>query len=366
MVDCAGGSPYVSGGKAPSVPRLVWVLVFHSSMPDLAIIIPAYKERYFEQALQTLANQTRKDFRVYVGDDCSPHDLKRICDRFAGRLDLAYTRFDRNMGAKRLVDQWTRCVELTRGEPWLWMFSDDDLLDPDCVENFYAHRDATGDAFDVYRFNSTVIDGSGEVTSVCARGPAAETSEQMAYNLLMRRRGNSMGDHIFSRDVYTRCGGFVFTEYAQGADWAMSISFSRFRGISVIPKSNFYWRYSDANISGRGAKAKRDMLNGHLQFLRWVIRHFDGLKQSPRDVSHRDMMAAVRFNLSSLVVWHYHGLGAANLGPVMQFLSQDLSLSRGEALSDVLYMLKNTSPTWIKLRRTKSRLKRIFVGREAA
>jgi glycosyltransferase involved in cell wall biosynthesis len=334
-------------------------------MADLAIIIPAYKKQYFEQSLQSLSDQTNRNFHVYVGDDCSPQDLKPICDKFAGRLPISFTRFDTNMGAKRLVDQWSRCVALTKNEPWLWMFSDDDLVDADCVENFYAHLAATRTRFDIYRFNTSVIDGSGNLTSICPRGPEVETSEQMAYHLLKRQRGNSMGDHIFSREIYVRCGGFVFTEYAQGADWAMSISFSRNKGISVIPKSQFYWRFSGANISGSGRTAKRDMLNGHLQFLRWLIGHFQHLKQARTEISYDDMLVAVRYNLKSLLVWHYHGVTLANAKRVMHFLTSELGLTGAEALADLTFVLKNTSKTWIWLRHAKYRLKR-SVFREPA
>lgn len=51
-------------------------------MKRLAIIIPAYKENFLFETLQSLANQTNKDFNVYVGDDCSPYDLQSIVSRF--------------------------------------------------------------------------------------------------------------------------------------------------------------------------------------------------------------------------------------------------------------------------------------------
>jgi hypothetical protein len=38
----------------------------------LAIIIPYYKLCFFEENLQSLAAQTDKRFKVYIGDDASP------------------------------------------------------------------------------------------------------------------------------------------------------------------------------------------------------------------------------------------------------------------------------------------------------
>src|SRR5690349_7148370 len=106
-------------------------------MKPLAVIIPAYKLAFFDKALSSLAYQTNKNFTVYIGDDCSPEDLEEITEKYKSQLDIHYTRFKNNIGAKYLVYHWNRCIQLTRGEPWLWLFSDDDIADANCVETFY-------------------------------------------------------------------------------------------------------------------------------------------------------------------------------------------------------------------------------------
>ena len=40
----------------------------------LAIVIPYYKIAFFEETLKSLANQTNKQFIVYIGDDASKDD----------------------------------------------------------------------------------------------------------------------------------------------------------------------------------------------------------------------------------------------------------------------------------------------------
>ena len=91
-------------------------------MKQLAIVIPAFKMDYFRATLDSLAAQTCKDFTVYVGDDCSPSDFRSLVDEYVDKIDIRYTRFEDNLGGKDLVAQWTRCVDLTNGEPWLWLF----------------------------------------------------------------------------------------------------------------------------------------------------------------------------------------------------------------------------------------------------
>lgn len=41
-------------------------------MKKLAIIIPAYKPRFLQETLDSIAKQNNHEFTVYIGDDASP------------------------------------------------------------------------------------------------------------------------------------------------------------------------------------------------------------------------------------------------------------------------------------------------------
>ena len=99
----------------------------------LAIIIPAYKATFLPAALDSIAMQTCKDFTLYVGDDCSPEPIGSIVEQYRDKIDLVYQRFDTNLGSKDLVAQWERCIAMSRDEPYIWLFSDDDVMEPNCV-----------------------------------------------------------------------------------------------------------------------------------------------------------------------------------------------------------------------------------------
>src|ERR1039457_4715108 len=122
----------------------------------LAIVIPAYKTKFLRESLQSIAGQTNRNFQLYIGDDGSPEPVADIVREFSKKLPLKYHRFDHNLGGTSLVQQWERCVRLSQ-EPWVWLFSDDDVMEPDCVASFYRTLAATNGEFDVYRFNTLVI-----------------------------------------------------------------------------------------------------------------------------------------------------------------------------------------------------------------
>ena len=96
---------------------------------NLAIVIPAYKSTFLAAALDSIAAQTSLDFTLYIGDDCSPNHLGAIVDRYRDRINLVYHRFDTNLGGKDLVAQWERCIDMSQGEEWIWLFSDDDVME---------------------------------------------------------------------------------------------------------------------------------------------------------------------------------------------------------------------------------------------
>ena len=104
---------------------------------NLAIVIPAYKATFLAAALDSIAAQTCQDFTLYIGDDCSPNKLEEIVDKYRDKINLVYKRFDTNLGGKDLVAQWERCIDLSHEEEWIWIFSDDDIMQKNCVEEFY-------------------------------------------------------------------------------------------------------------------------------------------------------------------------------------------------------------------------------------
>lgn len=57
-------------------------------MKKLAIIIPAYKPRFLQETLDSIAKQNSHEFTVYIGDDASPYPLKTIVDHYKTSLTL--------------------------------------------------------------------------------------------------------------------------------------------------------------------------------------------------------------------------------------------------------------------------------------
>jgi glycosyltransferase involved in cell wall biosynthesis len=58
------------------------------SLKQLAIVIPAYKGTFFKQTIESIVNQTCKDFTLYVGDDCSSYPMEMLISQYKDKIDI--------------------------------------------------------------------------------------------------------------------------------------------------------------------------------------------------------------------------------------------------------------------------------------
>ena len=168
-----------------------------------------------------------------------------------------------------MVESWRRCVART-AEPWVWLFSDDDVMDPGCVAAFYRALEADGDACNVYRFNTLIIDGEGRVQRINPPHPERESVEEFIYHRLTEQRLGFAPEHIFRRTAYEARGGFVEFPFAMGSDDATWINLAGgdtpLRGIGG-PRVG--WRWSGINLSAFATEQLGKRL-GLLAYMRWL------------------------------------------------------------------------------------------------
>lgn len=241
---------------------------------QLAIVIPAYKATFLPAALDSIAAQTSKDFALYIGDDCSPYDLGAIVDRYRDRMDLVYHRFDANLGGRDLVAQWERCIDLTQGEPWLWLFSDDDVMEANCVEEFYKVV-KKHPAHNIYHFDINVIDGHGNLMRSVAPYPAGLTAWDFCKKRSEVKLVSYVVEYIFRRDTFMKYGRFQNFDLAWGSDVATITKLIGNKTLGIINSAHVNWRYSSENISpDHSAKTSIRKLLSVADYTDWINRHF--------------------------------------------------------------------------------------------
>jgi glycosyltransferase involved in cell wall biosynthesis len=248
----------------------------NKEQPTLAIIIPAYKIQYIDQTLQSISQQTCKNFTLYIGDDCSEYNLWEVINPYKGMINIKYHRFETNLGGNDLIAHWDRCIELVGNEEWLWLFSDDDQMMPNCVKYFYEALSQTNDNFDLYRFNNQIIDGKGQPISELTVGPTYETSLSFLKRKLSLETNSYMVEYIFRKSIYKKYNGFVKFPLAWGSDDATWALFAQAKGIYTIQNAYVSWRYSGINLSSLKTMQYREKkLNAVILFTNWIKINFN-------------------------------------------------------------------------------------------
>lgn len=297
----------------------------------LAIVIPAYKETFIERTLSSIAAQENQNFRLYVADDNSPDLLGRIVEKFRSQFGsrLVYHRFENNLGETSLVGHWHRAIALSR-EKWVWLFSDDDMMSPDCVSAFHGALRETGAGYDLYRFNTTMINQRDKVVALNPPHPEWESWSQFAYFLLRQLRMANQQELVFRRQAYERVGGFLDLPLAWGSDHSFTITCGTRTGINTMRKGRILFRQSGVNFSSlRSRETDRMKMRAAVEFTVWFL---DYIKQNACDdfIDHStlEFLARERF-LRSLRI-HIRSIPLRDWGTVLNFMRDRLRIPKNE------------------------------------
>ena len=251
-----------------------------SSTPHrLAVIIPAYKPDFLARSLACLARQTDQRFSLYVFDDASPADIQSLARSALGTRTFIFKRFEKNLGGTSLPQHWNRCVAETR-EPWVWLFSDDDLMADDCVAAFNKFLETGEDTADIVRFDGWLVDEEDQVTGPHTFEPERESWLEYAYGHLMGWRRLFMQQLVFRRTAFDQMGGFVNLPLATATDDAALIALARHKPVRQLSGAKAYWRSSQKNITpDRSIRKRTEKFRAVLLFLAWLQKQL----QPPRE-----------------------------------------------------------------------------------
>ena len=249
-------------------------------MNKLAIIIPAYKATFLPAALDSIAAQTCKDFTLYIGDDCSPEPIGNIVGQYRDKMDLVYKRFDINLGGKDLVAQWERCIAMSKDEPYIWLFSDDDVMEPNCVEALLKQIEETGNAYDLYHFDVNEIDEEGRVTKSLPAYPQVLRAYDYYKGKSSGKYRSYVVENVFSRRIYEQTGGFKNFDLAWGSDVATWCIFCGEKGMYKVPEAHVFWRRSSQNITpDKSRQISERKLMARCASLNWAYNYFSNEKE---------------------------------------------------------------------------------------
>lgn len=118
--------------------------------PLVSIVVPTYNvERYVEDCIDSLLNQTYKNKEIIVLDDASTDATVYLLKQYGNQIQLIQNKTNKGQGARR-----NEGLKQAEGN-YIYFVDSDDWIEPDTIDKLVKQAEET-DA-DLVRFNGTVF-----------------------------------------------------------------------------------------------------------------------------------------------------------------------------------------------------------------
>ena len=248
-------------------------------IPAVSVIIPMYNaEKYLEECLQSLLNQTLKNIEIILVDDCSTDNSLEIAKNFIPKFEaenknFVIIKFAQRSGCPGIP----RNVALNTAKgKYIFFMDSDDFLSDDALEVFYnAAESFNADVVDAYiTFEYKEINGkfqqifSMKKNSDHIKTPMLETSDiaKRVENIIGIKYFTAVWSKFFRRDFLIK-NDIKFPAMTITEDLIFTFqSIVLAKNYVRIPFIGYFYRiYSDST-----SKIPRDIKRGSLDFIEGV------------------------------------------------------------------------------------------------
>ncbi|WP_134091968.1 glycosyltransferase family 2 protein [Olivibacter sp. XZL3] len=256
-------------------------------MVKYSICIPAYKSRYLKSCIESILQQTIRDFELIILNDCSPEPIEAIVQQFEDNR-IQYLQNDHNVGAIHLVENWNKCLSLAKGE-YIMIMGDDDELEPDYLQEF-SNLIAAYPTLNVYHCRSKIIDDAGQLSMLTPACPAFEHVYDSIWHRLAQYRSNYISDFVYRVEPLRKQGGFYKLPLAWGSDDITAFIATGQQGIAHTNKPVFRYRSNALSITSTGNNLHK--MEANLGYAKWLRSFLQKEPESPEmAVVHRYLVA---------------------------------------------------------------------------
>jgi glycosyltransferase involved in cell wall biosynthesis len=125
-----------------------------SYKPLVSVIIPNYNHAaYLNERIDSVLNQTFRDFEVIVLDDCSTDNSREIIESYRGHEKISHIEYNEVNSGSTFI-QCKKGLDLAQGD-WIWIAESDDVADINFINELIVETDA-----EIVYCNSQIIDAS--------------------------------------------------------------------------------------------------------------------------------------------------------------------------------------------------------------
>lgn len=223
-------------------------------MPVISVIVPVYKvEKYLEDCVNSLVNQTLKDLEIILVDDGSPDDCGKICDRLA-ESDRRIKVIHKSNGG--LSSARNAGIDVARGE-YIGFVDSDDWIEPDMYEYLLTL---------IRKYDADVADcemleiSKREYVAIKEKENVEKLSQKEALDVFFRVSKSNINycvcDKLFKKEIFEKV---KFTEGIIFED--IDFNYRVLIGVKTLVVSNIpkYYYYKNSEGISRNSFRKKDL-----------------------------------------------------------------------------------------------------------
>ena len=226
-------------------------------MPDISIIIPNYNHGYFlKQRIESVLNQTYKNFECIILDDASSDNSQQIILQYAAQDSRISYNFSQVNSGSPFV-QWNKGVQLAKNE-LIWIAESDDYCLPTFLEDLVqSHKNNTSICLSYCQSNKVNIDGvivgswSDQFNffdvSLFKNDFIIKGEEFVNKFLIKKNVIPNASAVLFKKSAYQRIGG-ADENFKTNSDWLVWLKMSLIGDVAFLASHNNMFRFHSQSV----------------------------------------------------------------------------------------------------------------------
>lgn len=218
--------------------------------PKVSVIIPNYNhEKYLDERIQSVLNQSYKDFEVIILDDVSKDNSREVIEKYRGNTHVSHIVYNtENSGST--FKQWAKGFSLAKGE-LIWIAESDDSCSHELLQKLVNEFEKDNELVLAYSL-SMFIDEYGNQHKPANNVKRTVHLDGKDYIQRYMEFGNHIKNAscaLFRKDVAVNLNQ-IYTHYKGSGDRMFWILIAEQGRVAIVNELlNYFRRYSSTTTS---------------------------------------------------------------------------------------------------------------------
>jgi glycosyltransferase involved in cell wall biosynthesis len=223
-------------------------------LAPVSVIIPNWNHAaYLQQRIESVLEQTYKNFELIILDDCSTDNSREIIERYREDIRVSHIVYNEiNSGSP--FKQWQKGIDLAKGD-YIWIAESDDYADERFLEKLippFRNNPGTGIVF----CGSYWIDDKNNIgndLSVYHEDFISDGKNEIKRAMVKFNSIQNVSSVLFKTEILKNNSG-KYMNYKSSGDWILYTELLLNCNVCYLSDKLNYLRFYHNNISNKAAR----------------------------------------------------------------------------------------------------------------